>query len=169
MATSRRAGSPDARNAPVESDPPSAPPPTRMAIALLALVGTLISTYLLLHTLGWIGVLVCGAGDCDLVQSSAYASFLGAPVPAWGVIGYGALLAVALASIQERWLADRRVAILLFTLATLGFAFSAYLTFVEAFVLRLWCRWCIGSAVIATCIFLLAWPELNRSRNGLPR
>ena len=32
--------------------------------------------------------------------------------------------------------------------------FTAYLTYVEGFVLHAWCRWCLGSAAIILAIFL---------------
>ena len=143
-----------------------APPWTRMGMAVLALAGLLISSYLLLHRLGFVGTLACGAGGCDTVQASPWAVFLGVPVPAWGVGGYAAILAAALLGLQPRWLAARWVAGALFALAAVAFAFSAYLTALEAFVIRAWCRWCLGSAAISTALFALALAELPRIRGA---
>lgn len=135
----------------------------RMAVALLALVGVFIAAYMLFVKLGWIGTLVCGeGGECDTVQASSWAVFLGVPVPAWGVIGYGFILAVALIGIQPRWVDDERISLALVALATIAFVFSMYLTALEAFVIQAWCRWCVVSAAIATGIFLCTLPELRR-------
>ncbi|NIR59139.1 MAG: hypothetical protein GWO02_06290, partial [Gammaproteobacteria bacterium] len=71
-----------------------------MAIALLSLVGVFISVYLLLHELGVVGTLVCGAGSCETVQASPWAVFLGVPVPAWGVVGYGVLFAASFVGLR---------------------------------------------------------------------
>ena len=77
---------------------PVAAPLTRMGIAVLSLAGLFIAAYLLLHRLGVVGTLECGAdGGCSVVQSSRWAVFLGIPVPAWGVGGYGLLFGTALA------------------------------------------------------------------------
>ena len=133
----------------------------RQAIVLLALVGLLVATYLWLYKIGVLGVLQCGTGSCESVQASRYAELFGIPVAFYGVAGYAALMAVGLASLQPRFGADRRVAVLLATLATVGFAFSLYLTAIELFVLHEICRWCVASAVIATAIWVLSLPELR--------
>ena len=43
-----------------------------------------------------------------------------------------------------------------------GLLFTAYLTWLELFVIHAICRWCVGSAVIITLIFLLAVLDLRR-------
>lgn len=128
----------------------------RQAIAVLALVGLLVSLYLTLHRLGIIGVLQCGTGSCEAVQSSAYAVFLGVPVPYVGVGGYLGLLVVSLAGLQPGLLAHRGITRLLLAMALLGFAFTLYLTYVELFILHAICRWCVGSAAIITAIAVVA-------------
>ena len=72
----------------------NAPPLNRMAVAILALIGLLISTYLLLYKLNVMKTLLCGTGACETVQSSPWADFIGVPVPAWGVAGYLIILAL---------------------------------------------------------------------------
>jgi len=133
----------------------------RQAIVLLALVGLLVATYLWLYKIGVLGVLQCGTGSCESVQASRYAELFGIPVALYGVAGYAALMALGLASLRPRVAVDRRVAVLLATLATVGFAFSLYLTAIELFVLHEICRWCVASAVIATAIWVLSLPELR--------
>lgn len=145
----------------------AAAPVTRMGIAVLSLAGLFIATYLLLHRLGVVGTLACGAdGGCAVVQSSRWAVFLGVPVPAWGVGGYALLLGAALAGVQPGLADDRRVAGVLLALSSAAFLFSAYLTALEAFVIHAWCRWCLASAGVATAIFLLSLPEVRRLRRG---
>jgi uncharacterized membrane protein len=153
---------PDAGPAPGRAA--TGPLPTRMAVAVLALLGLLIALYLLLYKLGVFGVLLCGEGGCETVQQSSYAVFLGLPVPGWGVLGYGALLALASLGAQGGRDADYRIARGIVGLAWAAFAFTVYLNAVEAFVLHAWCRWCLGSAAIATLIFLLSFAELPRLR-----
>lgn len=154
---------------PAATEAPDSPPANRMAIAAFALAGVFLAGYLLLYKLRVLGSIACGTGACERVQSSPWAVFLGIPVPAWGVGGYASILAVALLGIQPSWLHRRVVAWLLAGLATFAFGFSVYLSAIEAFVLRQWCRWCIGSAVIATLIFLFSLPELKVLLRREPR
>src|SRR5690606_33436590 len=83
-------------------DPTLAEPPPvhRMVAAVLALVGVLISVYMMLYHLGMIGSILCGTGGCETVQNSPWASFFGVPVPLIGLVGYGIMFAVALLGIQ---------------------------------------------------------------------
>jgi uncharacterized membrane protein len=142
----------------------TAPPVSRMAVALLSLVGVIISGYLALYKLGYLGVIQCGTGGCETVQASEYAYFLGFPVAVWGIGAYTALLALALVGVQPRWARERWVAVGLFAMAGVGVVFSAYLTYLEAAVIHAWCRWCVASAVVITLIFLLTIPGLRRAR-----
>ncbi|HEX7118691.1 MAG TPA: vitamin K epoxide reductase family protein [Longimicrobiales bacterium] len=139
-----------------------AAPVNRMAIAVLSLVGVFISTYLLLHKLGVVGTLVCGTGSCETVQASPWAVFLGVPVPAWGVAGYGVLLAASFAGLRPALWGSRRLGLLLVVLGAGAFGFSAYLTAIEAFVIHAWCRWCVASAVVATLVFIFSLGEVVR-------
>jgi uncharacterized membrane protein len=132
----------------------------RQAIVLLALVGMLVATYLWLYKIGLLGQLQCGTGSCELVQASSYAELLGLPVAFYGVGGYATLLAVGLTGLRPRFAADRGLARVVAVLATLGFAFTLYLTAIELLVLHAICRWCMGSAVIMTAIWVLSIVEL---------
>jgi uncharacterized membrane protein len=137
-----------------------APPLHRMALAVFALIGVLIASYLLLYKLNVMKTLACGTGACETVQSSPWADFIGIPVPAWGVAGYLLILVGAVLGLQPRFVEDRTLARMILGLSTTAFAFSAYLSWVEAFLLHAWCRWCIASAIVATLIFIAALFEL---------
>jgi uncharacterized membrane protein len=137
----------------------------RMAVALLALVGILISAYMSAYTFGLLGTIVCGSGGCETVQNSPWAVFLGVPVPVIGLLGYGALFAAAMVGLQPAFAEDRRVAWVLVAGAVIGVLFSAYLTWLEAAVIRAWCRWCVTSAVLAVLIFIFTVPEFRRARS----
>ena len=127
----------------------------RQVIAVLALVGFFLALYLWLHALGVGGELKCGGGgECEIVQTSRWAVFLGLPVALYGVIGYALILIVALVG-------PRRVELLLAALATIGMLFTLYLTYIELFVLHAICRWCVGSAVIITLIWIVALAGLR--------
>jgi len=142
----------------------------RQAIALLALVGFFVALYLWLHALGYGGAIKCGAsGGCEVVQTSQWAVFLGLPVAFYGVVGYVAVFGVALAALRQVALAERRWNVLLAGLTSVGFLFTVYLTYLELFVIHAICRWCVGSAVIITLIWIVSLLSLKSpaTRTGL--
>ncbi len=129
---------------------------TRMGIALISLVGVFVSAYLYLYKIGKIGTMACGTGGCETVQLSEYAVFLGIDVPLIGLAGYAGLFIVALLGLQPRWQSRAVIRTLLVVMAGLGVAFSAYLTYLELFVIHAICRWCVGSAVLIVAVLILA-------------
>jgi uncharacterized membrane protein len=141
-----------------------APPKNRMAITLLALVGTLISLYLTLHKLGYIGALLCGTGSCEVVQTSKWAVFMGVPVPYLGTFGYAVMTLLGILSLQPQHLDNRALRMALIISGLGAFVFSVYLSALEQYVIHAWCRWCIASAVVATLIFICTIPEYRRLR-----
>lgn len=140
----------------------------RQTIALLALVGCFVALYLWLHALGYGGAIRCGgSGGCEEVQTSQWATFLGMPVAFYGVVGYFALLVVAVAALRPAAIADRGWDTMLAAIASIGFLFTVYLTYLELFVIHAICRWCVGSAVIMTAIWIVAvaaWVAGGRRR-----
>lgn len=136
----------------------------RMLTALVALVGVFVALYLALYKIGIIGTLACGAGGCETVQLSRWATFLGAPVAFWGVGYYVFVFAVAFLGVQERWADSRELPIGLVALTGWGVVFSAWLTYLELFVIRAICRWCVVSAAIAVLLFALAVWDWRASR-----
>lgn len=149
---------------PLDGDEEAAPPASRMVVAVLALAGLFLATWLTMYKLGIVGSIQCTIGGCEKVQGSAYAYFLGLPVAAYGVAGYGALFVAALLGIQPRWAASRGIALAIFGMAAVGVAFTLYLTYLEAMVIHAWCQWCLVSAAIITLIFLFSLPGLRRAR-----
>jgi uncharacterized membrane protein len=126
-----------------------------MATALLSLAGVFVALYLYLHKLGFIGHLACGSGGCEAVQLSRYSRFLGIDVPLIGLAGYATLLVLSILCLERP--SEPRWSLLLLALAGIGLVFSSYLTYLELFVIRAVCRWCLGSASIILLIFIAAW------------
>lgn len=133
-------------------------------MAALALAGIFIALYLTLYKLGAIGELSCRIGSCETVNSSPWAVFLGAPVAAWGVGFYVVTFAVAIAGLQGRFAESRRLSLALVMLSGIGVVFSGWLTYLELFVIRAICQWCVVSAVIVFAIFVVSvWDYVKPS------
>jgi uncharacterized membrane protein len=114
----------------------------RAASAVIAAVGIAVATYIAIADAGGGHPLcVAGGSGCETVANSSYSHLFGVNVAAFGIIGYVLLLAAAAAPADPG-----RFAGLL--LALVGFGFSAYLTYLELFVIDAICQWCVASAVL---------------------
>lgn len=138
----------------------------RMILALLALAGLLLSSYLTLFKLGYIGHLACGTGSCELVQTSRWSVLFGVPVAAWGAGFYLVLLAISVAGTQPKLADDSRVSWILLGLTGWGVLFSAYLTAVELFVIHAICEYCVTSAGIVAIMCGVAASEVMALRRA---
>jgi uncharacterized membrane protein len=119
----------------------------------------MISVYTLMFKLGKIGTLACGTGACEIVQLSKWATQLGVPVPVWGVVGYGAMLVLALLSLQPRFAVNRTISMLMLGGATFALVFTIYLSYLEGNVIHAWCRWCLASAANVAVMFIATLRE----------
>jgi uncharacterized membrane protein len=135
----------------------------RMVMALLALAGVFISAYLYLYKVGAIGTLACGTGGCETVQMSPQSRFLGVDVSLIGLVGYLVLLGCSMASLQPRFGGRSGPVRALVVLSVGALGFTAYLKYLEFFVIRAICRWCVASAVIVALMATLAVVEYRRS------
>src|SRR6202011_4024037 len=149
----------------------------RIAMIVLTIVGLGVASYLTYVHYSGIKPACSLGGSCEKVQTSAYSHLAGVPVALMGLIGYVTILALLLAPQSE----TTRFATVAVT--TIGFGFSAYLTYRELFSIHAICAWCVSSAVILTALVSLAvWrfllgeepsgagtsPEAGRS-DGAPR
>jgi uncharacterized membrane protein len=100
--------------------------------------------------------------DCDKVVRSAYSNILGLPNEWWGMVYYGgyALFLLGLGAGGGIRLISpsvfRVIEQLAFFASGLAAVFSLFLIFVQAFLLREWCEYCLLSAGISIVIFSLA-------------
>lgn len=137
------------------------------AQGLLAIAGIGISGYLTVIHYQGSEPLCGGVGNCGLVQHSSYAEVGGIPVALLGLLGYLSILSLCLLRLwprDEEWIDYLPLAV--FGLALAAFAYSAYLTYVELFILKAICLWCVASAIIVTAIFALATVEVAGIYNG---
>jgi len=133
----------------------------------LALIGLVVAAYLAYVETQSVEAMCGPVGDCNAVQTSPYARLFGVlPLGVLGVLAY--LLILAAWAVESR--ATGRVAAVAgltgFGIALFGTIFSLYLTFLEAFIIRAVCLWCLASAVTITLILMLRL-EAPRAWRGL--
>jgi uncharacterized membrane protein len=145
---------------------PSVPNWMELAIPVLALIGLGVAGYLT-YVETQLAEAFCGpVGDCNAVQSSPYARIFGViPIGLLGVIGYVTILAVWSWGRfrDDRW--SQYAYRVIFVLALFGTVFSLYLTYLEPFIIKAVCMWCLSSAVIMTLIMLLSlFPAIREAQ-----
>ncbi len=133
----------------------------RQALAVLAVIGVLIALYLTLYKVGVIGVLSCSIGSCETVNTSRWSLLFGIPIAAWGLAAYVALLALALVGNAEANEGSVTIARLLVALSGWSVLFSAWLTYLELFVIHAICIWCLTSALLWLLIFAVSVADLR--------
>jgi uncharacterized membrane protein len=123
-----------------------------LAALVVAGLGVCVAGYLTyVHYAGLEPFCAGGGHGCERVQSSSYAKLGGVPVAVLGLGGYLAIAAALLAPGERARLAAA-------ALAVVGAGFSAYLTYLELFVIDAICQWCVASAVLLTLLAVLtAW------------
>ncbi|HEY4131806.1 MAG TPA: vitamin K epoxide reductase family protein [Gemmatimonadaceae bacterium] len=136
----------------------------RMWMALISLIGLFLGIYLTMYHYGMVGSLACGVSSCETVQTSRWAMFLGLPVATWGAGFYVVMLALTFAGLQERYADSPRLATITLVLTGWGVLFTAWLNYLEAFVIHAWCEWCLGSAAMVLILFVLALVEWREIR-----
>ena len=129
---------------------------------ILPIVGFTDATYLTVeHYTG--GNIACVIFQgCDVVNTSKYATVIGTPIALFGMAYYFTL--ILLASIYSST-GRKEFLLTIFMLSGIGFIFSAYLTYLQLFIINAICFYCVVSAGITTIIFGLSGYLLKNSRD----
>jgi uncharacterized membrane protein len=133
----------------------------RYVIALLAVVGIVVSV-LALRVHYSTGVEPCSINakwDCGVVNRSPFAEIDHLPVAIIGIAGYLVLAGLALA--RQRFL--------LFLAILVGLGFALRLSFIEEYVLEVWCLYCVISQTVIALMTLLSLGWLTEEYLALKR
>jgi uncharacterized membrane protein len=123
-------------------------------VIVLALGGIGASGYLTYARWFDKSVVCAGFHSCSAVAQSSYSHMGPIPVAFLGLLGYAALLVVAAfwLRVGDRW-GDWPL-LLIWGMALGGTAYSAYLTYLELFVIEAVCIWCVTQAVLMVGILI---------------
>ena len=136
----------------------AAAPATRglsLLTPILALLGVGISGYLTYVKLSATQAVCLGLGECETVQNSPYSVILGIPIAILGLLTYLAIIALWWWSQDEERPYAALAPLILFGITLFGFLYSAYLTYLELFVLKAICPWCVASAILMTVLMII--------------
>lgn len=93
--------------------------------------------------------------DCNSVITSDYSKIFGIPIEVLGMVYY-AFSALSYGVFYSNLLPQYFFTIL-FLISIGATLFSLYLIYVQAFKIKQWCLWCIGSAIITLLICALSF------------
>jgi uncharacterized membrane protein len=135
----------------------------RIMAMILSIMGILDSLYLLNIKLTQNKALcIPGIGDCWSVNLSSFSEIWGIPISLIGAIAYLVLFTLLW---QENKLPilTNYSPLLLFGMTLTGFLYSIYLTYIEIAVLQAICPFCVISAIVMTCLFIISIIRLRRT------
>ncbi len=125
------------------------------AMIALSILGAADSLYLFIYKLTGASQMCLGNGGCHDVNFSPYAEIYGVPLSVIGLVAYIVMAAMLLLEPRIRLLKENNP-LLLFGMTLIGVAFSAYLTYLELYVIHAVCPFCVTSAIVITLMFILA-------------
>lgn len=129
-------------------------------VMFVSLIGLGDSVYLTVQHLTGRSVRCTVTSTCSKVLSSAYATLGGIPTAAWGAAAYLTVFSLATLVVfgyfgVRRWLSWLVAAMLAATLV---------LIYLQAFVIRAWCEYCLLSAAVTISLSLILLIDTGYSR-----
>jgi uncharacterized membrane protein len=129
--------------------------------AIVSLIGLADSVYLTIHHLTAVPVPCSIISGCETVLTSPYAEFAGIPIAAFGALAY--FIAFSLAILAAF---GNRIAWTLFGIQVILMSlFTAWLIYLQAFVIGAFCQFCLLSALTTfTLLVLFVISKLRRAK-----
>ena len=119
--------------------------------SVLSLLGLADALYLTIEHLTGQTVRCTILSGCSEVLSSQYAVVAGMPLAAVGAAAYFAVFSLAILALFGYRIAGR----ILTPLVIAMFFVSVWLFYLQAFVIRQFCQYCLFSAAITTCLLVI--------------
>ena len=127
-----------------------------------AIIGALDAAYLTWVKLSHNEVLCTpGIGDCYTVNTSRYSELYGIPVAIFGLAAFLLIIAIILLELRLPIIAENST-LAIFGISLIGVIYSAYLSYLEEFVIHAWCPYCVLSAIMMVVIFIVSLKRLKQ-------
>ncbi len=129
---------------------------SRLAVPVLGILGIAITSYLTYtHYSGAKAICIAGA-SCDAVLTSHYSEVWGIPLSLFGLAMYIVITAMGFWFALRESASEHLLALGIYGIAVTGILFTAYLYYLEIFVLHAFCTWCIASSIVLALIFVFS-------------
>lgn len=151
----------------VQDNPAETIQPAKRAVllyataAVVALVGLADSIYLTIEHVSGRSVICTIVSGCSEVLSSRYAAVRGIPLALIGAVAYFSAFSLATLAAFEYRFAGRLLAILVGVM----FLTTVWLLYLQAFVIRHFCQFCLLSALVTVILAILVAIAWHRERS----
>lgn len=134
-------------------------------IFILAIFGMLVSGYV---AFTWLtkSPIVCISGGCETVRKTPAAWPLGIPFPLFGFTGYAV---IAILSFMKTLTGSKSIDKILVGMGGFGILLVSYFTYLEAFIIKGFCMWCVISTINMVVISYLTVKNLTISKLNAKR
>src|SRR5512136_1639863 len=122
---------------------------------ILAILGAADAIYLLIYKLTGNNQMCLGNGGCHDVNFSPFSEIYGIPVSVFGISAFLAILCILVLEKRFKFV-EKYGPMVIFGICLGGVVFSAYLTYLEVYIIHAICPFCVVSAVLITLLFILA-------------
>lgn len=126
------------------------------ASIIIGLIGLAAAIYTTILKIPGYEKMCIGNGGCEVVNNSPYAEIYGIPVAVIGIGGYLSILAVLILEKKGGKFFKKNAIMLNFGLILIGFLFTLYLIYLELFVIKAICPFCVTSQVSMTFLFIIS-------------
>lgn len=123
----------------------------KIAAVVVALAGLADASYLTSNHFAGINVPCNLVSGCETVLNSTYSEIFGVPTALFGVAAYFAAFSLALLAYFGR----EKLWTLFGVAAAIMFLFSVWLIYLQAFVIKAFCQYCLFSAATSTLLFVI--------------
>lgn len=130
----------------------------------LVIVGLAVSVYMTIYKYSGNDGMCLGSGDCSTVNASRFSEVNGIPVAVIGIVGYVAILIVLFYENRSDFF-RKNGTLLVFGMSLTGFLFTLYLVYLEIWVIKAICPFCVTSQVAMTIIFIIAVMRLFQNQD----
>jgi len=121
---------------------------------ILAFVGLTNALYLVQSYISGNELACSVLGGCNAVAASPYSIFFDIPLSSWGALFYVGMFVLGAVMLLFRL---KLLTQLYLIGASIGFLLSVYLTFLQFFVIKAVCIYCMFSALVATLLLVVAF------------
>jgi uncharacterized membrane protein len=135
-----------------------------ITLIILAAVGLTDAGYLTVKHYAKTNVICSLSQGCEKVLNSEYSVIFGIPVALFGVVFYFVILILAV-----HFFARKTYHWVLNLWAAIGLVSTLYLLILQAFVIKVWCQFCLLSAITSIGIFVASVLLYIVRKKNIPR
>lgn len=134
-----------------------------VAVLVISFLGLLDASYLTAKHYSGSPINCSILEGCEQVTTSQYSTIFGIPIALGGAVYYLMIFVLSFLYLDTK---NSKFFSVIPTLATIGFLASLGLVYLQIFVIKAICIYCMGSAVTSTILFILSVLIIKKNARG---